>query len=121
MLIFKISDKIVLQEKIVEADVKKEKEESNLKTIDSTSVYIPIETENHKKILKEVFKMPPAANRTKILNRGGTSPARATTMDKVTNIWRAYLESDCILSTMQIQRLGDHKYAAQDVSWLDEL
>uniref|UniRef100_A0AC34QXQ8 Choline/ethanolamine phosphotransferase n=1 Tax=Panagrolaimus sp. JU765 TaxID=591449 RepID=A0AC34QXQ8_9BILA len=63
----------------------------------------------------------PVQTRSARLNRSSNNHGKIKAIDALANIWRSYLESDCILSNMQIQRLGDHKYSATDISWLDEL
>uniref|UniRef100_A0A0N5AXA6 diacylglycerol cholinephosphotransferase n=1 Tax=Syphacia muris TaxID=451379 RepID=A0A0N5AXA6_9BILA len=35
--------------------------------------------------------------------------------------WEGYLERDCQLTPEEMERLGNHKYSACDISWLDEL
>lgn len=35
--------------------------------------------------------------------------------------WHTYVQRDCMMSRQQLQRLGEHKYSATDISWLDEL
>lgn len=37
------------------------------------------------------------------------------------SIWNTYVEHDCLMDEQQLKRLGEHKYSAQDSSFLDEM
>uniref|UniRef100_A0A915B9X2 diacylglycerol cholinephosphotransferase n=1 Tax=Parascaris univalens TaxID=6257 RepID=A0A915B9X2_PARUN len=37
------------------------------------------------------------------------------------NMWEGYVKGDCQLTQAEMERLGNHKYNAEDTSWLDEL
>lgn len=41
--------------------------------------------------------------------------------DSMRSAWEGYLERDCQLTPAEMERLGNHKYSASDVSWLDDL
>ncbi|KAK0397196.1 hypothetical protein QR680_002028 [Steinernema hermaphroditum] len=54
-------------------------------------------------------------------SNGGRKGAFTCATSCVANAWQRYIEGDCQLPALQLERLGDHKYSAVDTSWLDEL
>uniref|UniRef100_A0A914VNL3 diacylglycerol cholinephosphotransferase n=1 Tax=Plectus sambesii TaxID=2011161 RepID=A0A914VNL3_9BILA len=54
-------------------------------------------------------------------NRSITTRAMEMAKKATLATWNMYVQRDCTMSREQLQRLGDHKYSATDISWLDEL
>jgi len=88
--------------------------EKRLSTNQGESVIVHLGEEDDITIGKE--KMPVQTRSAR-----GSKSSPGPSGSRLLNLWKSYIESDCKLPDMQLKRLGDHKYSATDISWLDEL